>query len=190
MTSPVKNQSQFDIADFQQPEVTFSGEVSALPLTEIKGGLAQACKQFQTALSPSPSHVESSIPSLPPSAVGSVNQQMDGKVMETFTPQKGKTTRTHAFRERCQENLSLFLRRKAAQQRGFTSALADLWNCSESKAAKVTYGEANPHWTDFLILMDEYPDEVVEAVLGPDTADLAARKRKLQKLLKLLEAEL
>ena len=106
--------------------------------------------------------------------------------MESFTPQKGK----RAFKDRCQENLSLFLRRKASQQRGFVAYLADLWNCSPSKAAKVTYGEANPHWTDFLILINEYPDEVLDAVLGPDTANLAARKRKLHKLLKLLEAEL
>lgn len=108
--------------------------------------------------------------------------------METFTPQKGK--RATDFRDRCQENLSLFLRRKASQQRGFIAKLADLWGCSFSKASKVTYGEANPHWTDFVILLDEHGEEVIEAVLGPDTADLAARKRKLQKLLKLLEAEL
>ena len=184
MTRPMKHQRCFDVPD-GQPEVTFGFKHVSIPRTQIERRAAQACKQFSATVVPSPSHLESSNPSF----VGSVNQQMIGKVMETFTPQKGKTTHTRAFRERCQENLSLFLRRKAAQQRGFISALADLWNCSESKAAKVTYGEANPHWTDFLILYQEFGPEIIDAVLGDDTADLARRKHMLRKLLELVEAE-
>lgn len=101
-----------------------------------------------------------------------------------------KTSESNAQkRERFLENLSLFLRRIACERRGFTGWLATLLECSDSKASKLISGDANPHWTDFFVLYQEYGPEIIDAVLGDDTADLARRKHMLRKLLEIIEAE-
>lgn len=185
MTSPMKHQRCFDVPD-GQPEVTFGFQHVSIPRTQIERRAAQACKQFSVALVPNPLHFDNS---MSPSTVGSINQQTeDWGMLKSRTLRK--TSETNAQRrERWRENLSLFLRRRAGTGRGFTGWLANLWECSASKASKVMYGEANPHWTDFLILYQEFGPEIIDAVLGDDTADLARRKHMLRKLLELVEAE-
>lgn len=173
-----------DVSD-RQPEVTFGCERAAIPQSQIERRAAQAAKQFRAAFCPSPSHLDNSALSF----AGSVNQQTEDWVMEKSTLLRKTSEPKAQRRERWQENLSLFLRRKAGAGRGFTAWLATLWECSTSKASKVMYGDANPHWTDFLVLYQEYGPEIIDAVLGDDTADMARRKHTLRKLLELIEAE-
>jgi len=177
MTSPMKHKRCFYVPD-GEPEVSFGSKHVAIPLTEIKRSAAQACKQFSATVLPCPSHLESSIPSF----AGSVNQQTDGKVMESVTPGKGNPNWLRSLRERCQENFSLYLRRRAARTRGFVPDLAEHLACSQSKASKLTYGEANPHWLDpFLIILQE--DGLLpflREVLGDDYADAVMRREVLR----------
>ncbi len=168
-----------------EPEISFGGERGTVPYTQIERRVAQAGKQFRAAFSPDVSHLDNSTLCL----AGSVNQQTeDWGMLKSHTLRKSSESNARR-RERWQENLSLFLRRKAGAGRGFTGWLANLWECSVSKASKVMYGDANPHWTDFLILYQEYGPEIIEAVMDDGTADLARRKHILRKLLELLEEE-
>lgn len=184
MTSPVKQKSLSNISE-REPEVSFGVQHGAIPKSQIERRAAQACKQFRAAFVPDLSHLDNSTLSF----AGSVNQHAEDWGMETFRTLRKTTEPNARLRDRWQENLSLFLRRKAGTGRGFTGWLADLWECSTSKASKVMYGDANPHWTDFLILYQEFGPEIIDAVIGDDTADLARRKHTLRKLLELIEAE-